>query len=269
MKRRLVCAVLALASSACSVEESVSEKELAKDLLNKGRYDQAIAVLKPEVEARPDAEGRILLASAYAGSVGFNVIAAFALFEPLLFDRPGVSLTQDAGTSADDDLIRETYLFLDSYSKTFGTISGVPHVAAESRGRLVAAIDQLHAVDSGAAEFGKARAYAGVLQALQFLNYMRDSIAASADGRPLSFMDLVCRLDIRGFSDDVDITIGYFVQALADLETAHVAQGRPFAPRIADFKGRAETLRDGLKENTSRLGELDVAFTSSKAAYCR
>src|SRR5690606_34740525 len=53
-----------------------SDEQRAKELMNKGDYDGAIAILEPLVEVQPDVHSRKrLLAAAYAGKVGVSILA--------------------------------------------------------------------------------------------------------------------------------------------------------------------------------------------------
>ena len=91
MNTKTIIAMLILSASllfvGCkNVNERVDDKEYAKELLNQGKFHQARTLLQNLHQENPnDSEVSVLLASAYAGAAGLNVVDAWRMFEPMVF----------------------------------------------------------------------------------------------------------------------------------------------------------------------------------------
>src|SRR4051812_29166905 len=83
-----LASVLALAG--CGTErQDVARNDAIRHYLNQRDYEHAISLLKERIDENPaDDAAKILLASAYSGSVGINTIDCFEVLRPKLFDRP-------------------------------------------------------------------------------------------------------------------------------------------------------------------------------------
>lgn len=285
LPRLLVLMILLFAMLACQkVEDRVDAKEQAIDHLNQRRYDQAIELLLKILQEKPaDSEIKVLLASAYSGSTGFNVIDSFEAFRPLLFRKTSLSpshglQTEEHAASASEGatdarmhaLERASLRFLDSFTSTLRTIVHIPHTPLAARPRLVEALMLLSTVGTEDNSGVKARSYAALLNALQFINYTRDALPGLVvEDTNLSFVDAVCALDTHTFLENLEVSTTYLLNSVTDLNAAYKAQSRNLTPALVRIKEAAASVQTVYEQHKGTLNDADLAFSATKAAYCR
>jgi len=273
--------VLTATTLACGrIEDPVKPKDEAIELLNARRYPEAVAMLKDLVARDPaDHHLRILLASAQSGSVGFDVVAAFTAFEPLLKPRPrGASLTTDLGTAAPaepavepETEVREAFekavvKLVNSAENSADVMTKIPHVERSRRQPLVDAALALGLVPEASVYHRPARAYSAVLYALQSLSFLRDSFPGLPVGS-YSGRDLLCHLDVRLLVENVGASASYLEAAVADV-AAIEGKDEKLESRILRLKERLAAVRDFLRKHKNRLNVSDLTIKAAESAYC-
>lgn len=268
-----------LAIACGKVEAPVSRKDEAVEALNARRFEDAISILS-ELHAENQADGEIsyLLATAYAGSTGFNVVDAFEAFEPALFKsheakKKGAELVEEQ-TAANDlavyrtDLEKSSVRFLQQVSLNFATLADIPYVESARRERLVEALLLVDKIDKGNLYYVRGRAYGSLLNALQFLNYVRDAVQSALVKDSVTFLDLVCALQVRIFLENLEISTGYLLNSIADLNLAFKAHEKTVPENLSLLKDAATHVQQVYQQNKGRFSEADLLFEATKKAYC-
>jgi hypothetical protein len=238
---------IGMMTSCARVEEPVSTEQRVNELLNAGRFDEAISVLEGVIRENPeDHAARLRLASAYAGSVKFNLIDTFEAFEPLIDYTPStkkapqVSVPESEiaampesefrdGTIANMDIrLRikkfERNLLISIYDAESLTqiMFRLPYLGISERVKIAKAIKILEPVPEGEKSFTVATVYRGVLHFVTFSNYFRDSMSSVAndndtDGLPLK---IYCGLNMSAFSTNIRPALSHLEGGLLSLNRA-------------------------------------------------
>jgi len=212
----------------------------ARHLLNKRNYQEAIDLLT--VELAPETktnlseekrnfqknEMRLLLASAYAGSVGLDLIDSYAAFEDVLFKDALVSqkksslLGDENATSAasmkleqvskssEDSMVteildrqkaeREIFSFLETLLSSTKIIFGLKWIPPSDRVKILRGAQQLDLIPKEDKYYRTASIYRFILFSDLFMSTLRDSL-----GDPKAVLDnskgIFCALNIASLAD--------------------------------------------------------------------
>lgn len=279
-------------ASCRKVVEDATEDEVITYYLNHQRYEEAITLLKPRIGRKSDdSSDRILLASAYAGSVGINIIDCFEALKPKLFDQGGddkseqgslafssahladesdnkeveVVTTQESTLQAEKELLKFTQQgsdFLDMAVK-------LPDIPLEKRFRILYGIKTLQDMSSDSKSYVIGRLYTAILSVVQFLNYFRDALPhAGSHAIEAPFRRIYCGLDLRIFLQNISISSTYLSLAF---EGFNDARRRSNNPTYENLQIASETLRrlnGRLAENADLADLTIIAHNSHKHEYC-
>jgi len=202
------------------VKEPVERSDAIRYYLNQRDYESAITLLKQELIHNPaDDSIRIILASAYSGSVGLNTIDSFEVLRPKLFDKPvaqqNSSLVQNdtslkspfpmnidnlevfALNQASEELTdktspsfsdpsaailaieKELYKFALQSTEAMEIAFRLPHIQKSGRNRLLMALSLLGDITATSDEYQSAQLYSALISLVQFMNYLRDALPAT------------------------------------------------------------------------------------------
>lgn len=223
-KRYLYALFVAVLFSCYRTEQKVERKEAIRYALNQRDYESAIVLLEELLSNSPkDDQSRILLASAYSGSIGINAIDCFEVLRPKLFDRPiggnkgnahpvsignlyhsTIQFTDQSVESKKQEAIRalekQLLMFARQLGDVFEAAFKIPHVPADQRELINKSLTLLSEVPQGSEHYMTAQLYLGILAFVQFMNYFRDGIPErlSAEVRETMpwYLAIYCQLDL-------------------------------------------------------------------------
>ncbi len=212
----------------------------ARHLLNKRSYQEAIDLLTVELAKDSNSnlseekkisrksEMRLLLASAYAGSVGLDLIDSYSAFEEVLFkdslfSKKTVSLlaveqppaneagnSEQASASAPKDRATEIldrqkaeleiFSFLETLLSSTKIIFGLKWIPPNDRVKIIRGAQQLDLIPKNDKYFRTASIYRFVLFSDLFMSTLRDSLG-DPKGVFNSSTALFCAMDIANLAD--------------------------------------------------------------------
>lgn len=283
----------------------VSQKDAIRYDLNQGDYEQAIALLKEHLDDDPaDDEAKILLASAYSGSVGINTIDCFEVLRPKLFDRPlsekgafiastdqpgGAALAAPAGElpvpaapnpdstaeSREQRAIlaieRELLKFSGQASDALETAFKLPHVPLANRDRIVLSLAILTDIPESSDQYLTAQLYQGILSFVQFMNYFRDAIPPGRDsqvGTEDWYQAVYCQLDLGILLPNLSQAIEYLSTAFNSLANAGRKSDSPIYANLAIGKSQLVLANRLYLQNQDLFEFADWSDRASKASAC-
>lgn len=187
------------------ISEKTDPVSNAKHFLNKGQYEEAISLLSEEAgKDRVSSETRLVLASAFAGSVGLNIIESFGAFQELFFKTSllsskkknaslveggngGFSLEQvqspsESGVREEiiSDRIKaehEVMSLLTSMVTGSKVIMGLKWIPPEKRVRILKAVQQIDFIPKEDPQYRSASIYRLIIYTNLFMSTFRDSLS--------------------------------------------------------------------------------------------
>jgi hypothetical protein len=277
----LTAASLLFAGCVPSEFIAVSEKQDALDSLNRRDYQRAIAVLEQLQRRDPDdQEVKILLASAYGGSVGLNVVDSFSAFGPLLFDSSeksdksaGLKLVQqDPGSvlPTPDKVVRFFTQYFESLGDGAALYFNMPYTTREARPRLVSAILLTQTVPKESLEYDRAQALAVLLYTAQFLNYLRDAFPGLQVENPnqISMSQLACSIQPLSLAENLRVATEYAGQGIESWRVVTSLRGLPFKPNMEKALAQSKELLEYLKDHQGAAVVADVISNRLRKQFC-
>jgi hypothetical protein len=253
MKSAVIIPLLFLATGCQTRETEVTPKQAAIRHVNQQQYDEAIAILDPLVKKNPaDEESRILLASSYVGSAGFDVIESFEFFIKFVHDGDSKSLKLLAEDPARPDPrnFEATFVaFLADYADVLEQIAVIPYIKEEQkRNKVNQALVHLGEIPVGSDLYLRARLYSAYLNVFQYLNYMRDAVPAFNPKEKLSFRSFVCKVNVAVLVQNLDKSSGYLLHGLDDARAAMEFRKKALPSVLKTASEVAQSIRDGIKK---------------------
>jgi len=222
--------------SACNtVEEEVSDKEYAIQMLNNRDFDQASIVLKRlHAENPEDHEITLLLASSYSGSVGLNIIDAFGAFSSLIFSgkrdstifsgSSGVSPEVEKSSIGDAEVNKKRaktmVAYFEKLSDGFTVFFGVPYTKPEYRNRFVEAIVLTSQVPEDSEYYLMAKNFSTLLNIVQAMNFTKDAFPEVTTRENWTSLELVCAFRPDLFSRSFVNAFQYISAGIQDARIA-------------------------------------------------
>lgn len=270
MKLPLVLLIFLLISCR-RVNEGTDVVGTALHLLNESRYDEAIGLLRPAVEKTPgNSDARLVLASAYAGSVGFNLIDSYSSFEKLLFDKPliAANLTSPPSQHLQEILKAEHELisFLEELQEGATVIFGLPWVAPERRGRVLHAVVALEAIQKNDPNFHRSAVYRSMLFSLLFLNTLRDSLPAPSE-MPKSSIGFFCAINMWRLVENVTRMRRLLSYTLAAVHDVY-PEPEKAPPALDKIRKSLERMREILDRNRNVTAITTLAHGALRNEIC-
>ena len=230
---QLVFIILVFGSLHCRPEkENRSPLDPIRELLNQSLYGEAVRDLEAYRLAHPDDdEASYLLATAYTGSTGVNLIESFDFFSKLLIKEPQVKdapkkilLSTDSVPVAPNDkekiekIAKLFHHFALSVSKNSDIFFAMPFVASERRSFIVESLLILRKIPETSPTAIRARAYQGFLNLLQFANYTKDIFPQMELSEESTADELLCQINLNNVGILLDHSDTYFADLIGDLE---------------------------------------------------
>jgi hypothetical protein len=210
------------------ISEKTDPVSNAKHMLNKGQYEEAISLLSEEVgKEKVSSETRVVLASAFAGSVGLNIIESFGAFQELFFKTPLLSakkksaslveggnerLSLDQVHSPTESVVREEVIsdrvkaeqevlsLLTSMVTGSKVIMGLKWIPPEKRVRILKAVQQIDFIPKDDPQYRSASIYRLIIYANLFMSTFRDSLS-NPNLQIESPSQFYCQLDIARLAE--------------------------------------------------------------------
>jgi hypothetical protein len=272
--------LLSLNFAGCdSVSEPVDDKEYAKELLNQGKFQQARSLLQSLHAEKPsDGEVSVLLASAYAGSAGLNVVDAWRMFEPMVFGEKVMQLQntepsdkpdENEKLSADPaDFEKETYKFLKSLAKDFNMLGRMPLTNLAGRSEINEGLKVLSSVDASSPEFGRAKLYSVFLNLFQFSGVLRASFPESADATDYDLQSVICNFNPTIFFQNLDLGMTYVNSAVSNIKSADEIMDFRKELKIEALEKSLLTLRNYKDRGDANMGKIVAIKSSFNEVVC-
>ncbi|RYZ90252.1 MAG: hypothetical protein EOP04_04480 [Proteobacteria bacterium] len=250
--------------------DELTDVDKAKESLNQGDYQGAIGILEVHNKQNPeDNESKTLLASAYAGSVGINLVDSYSFFETLIHKdkdsvRKKVVVAEGEEVKAIGKKIQSFLLEIASQSAVFFDI---PFVKLQDRTALEKALATVRSVQKGTEAERRIRLYSGFLHLLQFTNYFKDIFPGLNFKSTPSGIDLICALETQFFVDNLNLSLDHFEALSDDLAFLYFYKNLKVGQKATELRKLAGELREKLK--STRTDQIQVVISSLQADYCQ
>jgi hypothetical protein len=283
MNTKTIIAMLILSASllfvGCkNVNERVDDKEYAKELLNQGKFHQARTLLQNLHQENPnDSEVSVLLASAYAGAAGLNVVDAWRMFEPMVFgekvmalqeENPSNGENQEKLTTDPTEFEKETYRFLSSIAKDFNVLGRMPLTNLAGRSEINEALQVLNKVDSTSPEYGRAKLYSVFLNLFQFSGVLRASFPTSTDTQDYDLQIVLCNFNPTVFFQNLDLGLTYVNNAVRDVKSASEVMNFRKELKIDSLEKGLATLHKYKERGDVNMGKIIATKSSFNEIVC-
>jgi hypothetical protein len=282
-------------ASCAQVNDPISQDQLALELLNAGRYRDAAIVLESQIKEHPqNDQARLRLASAYAGEVGFNLVDAFAAFEPLIVFNPqdsrvpivraepensanqnsptAVSNAEPTANEREKVKRFERNLLLTILDSEMATrvLFSLPYLSAESRSRISRSISVLRDIPAASPSYRMGLIYESVIQFLLFSNYMRDSLLGVATGEDQSTYSLkiYCGLDLRVFLQKLPLTLAHLRAGMKALNAAGSGSDGRFFQNVQKALRSIESLHQAYLQDGNLFTLAEISDRRLKESVC-
>ncbi|RZA25817.1 MAG: hypothetical protein EOP10_05690 [Proteobacteria bacterium] len=250
--------------------DELTDVDKAKESLNEGDYQGAIAILETYNKQNPqDNDSKTLLASAYAGSVGINLVDSYGFFESLINKdkesvRKKVTAPEGDEVQAIGKKIQSFLLEIASQSAVFFDI---PFVKVADRAALEKALATVGTVQKGTEEERRIKLYSGFLHLLQFTNYFKDMFPGLNFKSNPSGIDLICALETQFFVDNLNLSLNHFEALSDDLAFLYFYKNLKIGKKAIELRKLAIELREKLKSTST--DQIQVVISGLQADYCR
>lgn len=290
----------------CGVEsQEVDRSDAIRYYLNQRDFEPAIVLLKQHIIANPTDDGsKVLLASAYSGSVGINTIDCFEVLRPKLFDKPlaekslsenelsrvlfgdiwSVGSGKNDGQTenekdADEEKKRKATLAIEKELLKFASQSSeamevafrLPHVPKEKRDRISLSIAILNDIKETSDQYLTAQLYSGVLSLVQFMNYFRDAVPPST-GQSFNshawYISIYCQLDLTILMPNLSRSIDYLSATFVGFYNAGRRSDNPVYTNLIEGKERLHRLNANYLMNQDFFEFADWSMRASKSDLC-
>lgn len=284
-----IISTLFIVSSSCrSRQQAVSPRNRAIEYLNQRDYDHAIPLLEEIVAADDqDQNSKILLASAFTGSVGLNMIDSYDLFISLLFNKEDNASKRDIANQPKDEnssnpsaspskesvtnktlFKREILTFLDNLTTSFYFVFTLPYSIGTERDKLFRAISILEKIPDDRPEFFQAKTFSAVISLNLFANYLNDSFTDLRNMTHVSAIDLICSMNAKIFVRDFKVSLKYLEDAADQTILAANSKGKKVSPQLSKIKTKVMNLHDLYVTYENKLTDLELLLTDFKAETC-
>lgn len=213
---RFVAALLFIfcfVSGCKAVNEGSDPIHDAKQLLNQGEYDKVIGLLSEDaLKNDANSELRILLASAYAGSIGLNLVDSYPAFEELLFKdalTKRSSATENPQTRPSEDSVvdqqkaeQELLSMITSIVKASKVVFGLKWIPPVKRPRVFKAAQLLDKINKADPLSKSASVYKLIIFSSLFMSTFRDSLVSQEKQSEVP-TDFFCDLNIYKFVENL------------------------------------------------------------------
>ena len=290
MKRLAVVIVIFLVINACAViEQDVSPKEQAVSHLNAREFHEAISILMRLNQENPDDdEIKILLASAYAGSTGLNIIDSFHVFKPLIFkeekDKSGISENDfnlvdseslaDVETAVDPEvearlkMKKSMVRLFDSLSDGFAIIFSMPYSEAVERRKLVEALLILKQIPAHSSYYVKANHYMVLLNLTQFLNYTKDAFPDTKFTEGDRASHLLCNFKPSIFFRNTESSFSYLISGINSFEIVRKDLEKEMSPKLVSLKDSVTQINKYYLEKQNSMLIFDLVYAQLNQSHC-
>jgi hypothetical protein len=258
--------------------ETVSAKQEAAEAINQRNYDHAIAILEAYKRSNPhDHEAAILLASAYTGSVGVNVIDSYGALEPLLKSEPKTSTANQQSTRPSeaeipdkDNVVRSVTAFLETIDDSIAVFFKFPYAINSKRARLVSGLILITDIPKDSREYEDALSLSVIINLTQFLNYVRDMFPSLQNGETVNvkFSDLVCAISPTALSSNLGIALQYGSNALVSWKNLSLIRGKAFLPSLEKSLNTIRKIQSHLDQQQGALLVSDAIANHLRKSFC-
>ena len=273
----LVAGIFAAISACGSVTESVSDVQFAEDLLNRGEFEQAKSLLESlRISNKSDDHVTVLLASAYAGGAGINIINAWSMFEPLAFENK-TSLTLASlesnsnqtpdGTNVDSkEFEKSTFKFLSELATTFNVLGKIPTITKQGRIDVDKSISILTEIAPDQKNHVRSQMYSSLLNLFQFSTYIREGLPKTQAGENFSLQNLICGLNPIEFINSISTSLPYLTNAVTNAETAIKSASANKKVKLAQLKGsltKMAALQGTVNSHAAAITALKTVYSNT------
>lgn len=299
MRLLLTVVTLLLVAGCGTVRQDVARDDAIRHYLNDRDYEQAIGLLRERIEANPkDDAAKIMLASAYSGSVGINTIDCFEVLRPKLFDRPLATqalMLQSLGAVAAgapeapasdavkpvtlEEKKRQAVRVIEKELLKFASQSAdaleiafrLPHVPLGSRDRIVLSLAILGEIDESSDQYLTAQLYQGILGLVQFMNYFRDGLPVKTSDRSGSqawYLGIYCQMDLGILLPNLSQGVDYMAASFASFANAGRKSDNPIYANLIVAAKRLTVMNRSYLQNEDLFEFADWSLRASKDSVC-
>ncbi len=255
--------------------KDLNPTDKAEQMINERRYAEAISLL--EDDSLQDESGRrtLLLASAYAGSAGVNLIDSYSFFSGFLVDSGQMPKKPKKTTdknSTNKDSLQFLSQTIQAYLMTLASDSrlllSVPHLSAGNRSSLNEAILTAGKTKTDQEYYSRARQYLVFLNLIQFGNYMKDVFPKVDFSASVTSIDLICGLEPQSFVLSFESAINSFSAAIDALDDLQKVKPLKIKSQIEDLKDIVSSLQSQLNILRPNLNDVTLMLNGMQQGYC-
>lgn len=284
IKMLLILILSGTVAVGCAQTEEPSKIDQANYYLNLRRFPEAIKILeKLHAEEMENIDVSLLLASAYVGSTGFNVVDAYEAFRPFfLADNSqyfDLSLKNQAptlssvvnGNSPLEKFQLAAAQFLQEARQLMFAIRNIPQISFSGRKNLVQSAKILEEVELfELKDVIRVRSYSVLVNALQFANSLRDGIEVSRFLDDGDEVPLICFVQPAEFLGNIASANRFLSRLLADVADVRTAQGKvPLSDGMRHLSESSAKLESNYNLHKEEIDAAVLAGGALRPAYCR
>ncbi len=275
--------------------ENTNPLDAVRERLNQGQYAEAIQELESYRKIHPtDDEARYLLATAYTGSTGVNLIDAYSFFSKILIKEPRSQKTSSIVTKEEASRpdvppsevssleikapLTESQQFQaigTSFHTYVGTLArnsdlffAIPYVGSEQRSFVVESIVILRSIEGNSPWAIKARTYRGFLNLLQFVNYSKDVFPEFDANEDRSPFDLLCGVKAEVAFPLLEHSQVYLDDLITDLDWIAGEKSGQIAKRMYSLRDDAAAFRRSIDPQSLDESRRDALLQYLTGASC-
>lgn len=253
----------------------MSIEDQAEQLINERKFVDAIALLDQRREQDTDGRLTLLLASAYAGDAGINLIDSYSFFAGFLLEKPS-SPSRDARKIPDDggaDKLLALAQLLQLYLMTVASDSHlfftIPRLTRDNRSKLVEAMLQVESIDQSKETYIRGRQYLVFLNLIQFGNYFKDLFPNVDFSKDLTAVDLICGLEPNSFVLNFEQALASFMAALKALDEVQAEKPIRTKSEIESLKSITTSMQKNFANRQLTYSDAATILSGLQQGYCR
>ncbi|MBP9706936.1 MAG: hypothetical protein KBD78_04780 [Oligoflexales bacterium] len=255
-----------------TTEDTVTQRERADELLNQRRYQDARTIYISFYEKnKSDEELPILIASAYAGEAGLDVVNAFEFIKPLLSDKNSKIKQAMKNANSAESVNKNNKLiisYLDLLSEFFRISGSYPYIKGLERTYLVEAILYVGSIGKASRFYKRAKGLSLLLNITQMLNFLKDAFPGSTVENRSDFNYIICNVDLKAFKEMISYAVKYAQNSSLDYLELQELNKKQISKNMSTFYERTKEIEEILNAKTLDINELEFMLRGVRSNFC-
>ncbi len=258
-----------------TISKPVSSREYAVELLNQRKYAEASNIFKQILSQDPDQQNdtKILLASAYIGEAGLDIVAAFSALKPFIFDtnkNTRLAIKNIEGKNVNDpDFIKNYFLnYLEIVTEIVRLTQAFPNIALDNRPKIIEALLLVESVKIDNPYFLRARGLSLMLNFSQTLSYLREVFPTLDHEQMPTFANIICSFEPLIFLGNLEDLLKYSRRSVEDYLFIQESKGKNISKNLDSLNAATEKFNVIIDANRDAVVKTDVVLNNTKKYFC-